>query len=78
MVTPYPKNPPSSTSMIAVPLNIIAAFRNGGIVGEWNPEGNVLVCGVDRVAASQRRCWTRSKERVDISLALDQRGRQEE
>jgi hypothetical protein len=49
----------------STPLNIITAFWNGGIVGEWNAETNVLVCKVDWVAASQRRRWNRSKGRVN-------------
>jgi hypothetical protein len=51
-------------------LNIISGFQNGGIIGEWNAKVNALVHIVDRVAASQRRRWNGSKERVDISLAL--------
>jgi hypothetical protein len=53
MVTPYSNNPLSSTPMSAFPLNIIAAFQNGGIVGKWNAEANALVCQVDQVAATQ-------------------------
>jgi hypothetical protein len=57
---------------------ITIEFGNGGVIGEWNEEANSLVCRVDLVAASQRRRWNGSKERVDISMALDQRGGQGE
>jgi hypothetical protein len=56
------------------PVNIIAAFRNGGIVGRWCEEAKALVCQIDRNAASQRRQWNGQKGRVCITAPLAERG----
>jgi hypothetical protein len=74
MATFQPKNLPWSMPMSAITtLNITAAFRNGGIVGEGDAKANALVSKVDQVATSQGRPWNGSKELMDISLALNQK-----
>jgi hypothetical protein len=59
---------------VTTQVNIISAFWEGGIAGEWSVAANALVCQVDRRAASQRRHRNRHKDRIHIADLVGERG----
>jgi hypothetical protein len=56
----------SGRQKAATSVNIIKAFRRAGIVSNWNPDVQALVCGIDRLVATEVRHWNGLKTRIAI------------
>jgi hypothetical protein len=59
----------------STPLTVMKAFQLAGVVSQWDPTAERLICHIDRACVREVRHWNQAKSRASVILGLGLEGK---